>query len=261
MSFDKQIEQSVYQQLPLGMLVTRDDVSVVWANDTLCRMLACQMSDLQALEAHRVIDSEMSQLFRRREILKFQQGDSVLQLLATYQDLGNGMLLHCYMDISEGTILRDAVNRAVTSDDVTGLPNRYILLRSLDPMVSRCRRYEAPLTVSVLRICNLAELEQQFDADAIYDLSVCVARFLRDQTRWADMVGRYDQDTFLFLLQETKLDDARNLMDKLLGQFADFCNGNSVPVEKVSLAAGVAGWEKGDSAISLIKRAITQAGG
>jgi GGDEF domain-containing protein len=260
MSIDN-IEQTVYQQMPVGMLVTRDDLTVVWVNDALCRMLGSSRDELIQLEATRINDSELSQLFRRRELLKFQQDDNVRQLLATYQELGEGLLLRCYMDVSDGSALREAVNRVVTSDDVTGLPNQYILLRSLDPMVSRCRRYETPLTVSVLRIDNLADLEQQYNADAIHDMSMCMARFLRDQTRWADMVGRYEHDTFLFLLQETEMENARTLMTKLLGQYPEFCSDDGIPADQLVLKAGVAGWDKGDSAISMIKRAISEAGG
>jgi diguanylate cyclase (GGDEF)-like protein len=258
---NKNIEQTVYGQMPVGMLVTQDDLTVVWLNDELCRMLGSSREELMGLEATRLTDSELSQLFRRRELLKFQQDDNVRQLLATYQELGDGQLLRCYMDVSDGSALREAVNRVVTSDDVTGLPNQYILLRSLDPMVSRCRRYETPLTVSVMRIENLAELEQQFSHDAIHDMSLCMARFLRDQTRWADLVGRYEHDTFLFLLQETEMENARILMSKLLEQYPEFCSNNGIPADQVVLKAGVAGWEKGDSAISMIKRAISEAGG
>jgi len=127
-----------------------------------------------------------------------------------------GAVAHFYLDCTDKLRLRkerDALasqleRQSLRDATLTGLLSHYGLLVALEPMVSRCRRYNHPLSlVTMSLVTNPSEAREH--------ALVEVAHLLKDQTRWADLVGCNAGHDFILVLQETTQDAALQLVGKL----------------------------------------------
>ena len=156
-----------------------------------------------------------------------------------------------YLDVTEKLRLkkeRDALaielsEQALHDERLTGLLSRHGMLVTMGPMVARSRRYNSPLSVIAMSVDN----EEERDT-VLRKLSF----LLKDQTRWADLVGCNSEGDFILALQETSRDSALLLVEKLSARLASMNEGAAEPI----LASyGIAQCEKNDDAESLLERA------
>lgn len=126
-------------------------------------------------------------------------------------------------------------------DAETGVLTERGLTLVLESQVSRSRRYGNPLTLVVLGLYGRDLTPQTYPA---------VARILRDQLRWADVVARGEAGEFFLLLPETGGEDAARLVEKLQARLAaEFCDRD------VWTLFGLAEWTRVDDERRLIRRA------
>ena len=119
----------------------------------------------------------------------------------------------------------------------------------LEAQVSRSRRYQNPLSVLMVRL----ECPQPAGQDIGEQGLVRFSRLLRDQTRWPDIIGRWDQREFLLVLPETPVSATDALKDKVKQQVESAVEHPDDPA--CTALFGAAEWRKGDDAESLIERA------
>jgi diguanylate cyclase (GGDEF)-like protein len=161
-----------------------------------------------------------------------------------------------FVEISEQVRLQQAhglrdekLGRDTLTDAATGLLNERGLMLALEPQVARSRRYARPMAV--------IRLEVDYHSGQCATLTD-VARLLKDQLRWADLIGCTERREFILVLPETTAEAALSLADKLAQQLAGLAPGAG----NNGFCFGVAGWRKSDSANTLLKRAaqaLTQA--
>lgn len=153
-------------------------------------------------------------------------------------------MLHEVTDLlrlqAENRRLQDELDAQALKDRTTGLLNPRGLLVALEPQVSRSRRYGNPLSMAVLQVTGEHIGERQL---------VSLAQLLKDQLRWADLVGYGGDGEYILALPETRLDDALKLAGKLTDLMAARFGDELLPT------FGVVEWGRTDSAQSLLKRA------
>ncbi|HEY0888166.1 MAG TPA: bifunctional diguanylate cyclase/phosphodiesterase [Nocardioides sp.] len=138
------------------------------------------------------------------------------------------------------------VANAAEEDAVTGLLNR----RGLDRKLEEAMRAAAgghPLSLALIdidRFQTVNEDEGQHAADRL--LQQC-AEAMRERLPDAACLGRYAGDTFALLIPDVPLGRAADLADEL----RSLRPGS----ESITMSAGVAAWEPGDSASMLMSRA------
>ncbi len=140
--------------------------------------------------------------------------------------------------------LREELREHTLTDSVTGLLNQRGVMLALEPQVARSRRYNSPISVVTF------EMHGSGDEDTLRKL---VAQQLKDQLRWADLVGCDDNQAFVLVLPETAQEAALQLAQKLRMQLLDVIQ-NKLPGETPSAFYGVTGWRRTDSAVTLLKR-------
>lgn len=164
-----------------------------------------------------------------------------------------GAVAHFYLDITSKLQLREERDALATQlrqqslhdSRLTGLLSRYGIEVMMGPMVSRCRRYNHPLTVvSMSLVTN--------PADARDSVLVQVAYLLKDQTRWADLIGCTSDYDFILVLQETTQDAALQLVDKLAEQVAGLSESLNAGLHT---CFGITQCQKHDDAESILERA------
>lgn len=105
-------------------------------------------------------------------------------------------------------------------DEVTGLPNRAALMRSLTAEIGRARRYGTPLTVALLDIDGFARIESELGRDASEQVLLAYSDQLLSQFRAYDIVSRYGYDAFAILFPNTDAAGAQRALEKLRVQAA-----------------------------------------
>jgi len=251
---------------PLGVLILDKTGHITWLNHALEKLLAVNSDQLVGQNEDSIDPYWRNILFNPEPTLLLEAADKRPdRWLQTWQSKlqVTGGSLHYYADITDLQNVREDRARLseelaqhVTRDPVTGLPNRQALLQGLEPLVSRSRRYHNPLSVIRLRIDNLADIEAEFGMGNGDIALTSVAQMLKDQMRWADLIGRFDKDEFLLVLPETNFDAATLLLDKLRQRLSDLTPGSRIG-RPISLVAhfGAAGWMLGDDRAKLLRRA------
>ncbi|MDH5437226.1 MAG: GGDEF domain-containing protein, partial [Gammaproteobacteria bacterium] len=159
---------------------------------------------------------------------------------------GKGQI-HYFADISE--YIR-------TKDPVTGLLNQRSLVQGLDPQVSRSRRYNNPLSVVAMHLEGMASMNDRYGHSTHERVLMAIGQLLKDQMRWADLIAHTEEDEFIFVLPETRKDDATKLVTKVNEHLLkmDVVADNGDCIELIP-RFGVAEWQKGDDVNLLLSRA------
>lgn len=258
---------NIYQCLqacPCGVLILDQVGKISWLNPALEAMLALKSDQLvgQGREqfpftTHRGLfkSSGLMHLFgpgveRERWLLCTveEQGqlDPAIHTIKYFQDVTEQVQLG-----DENQRLKKQVEELAITDELTGLANRQALTRALNAQVARSRRYQNPLSLAVLSLVD-NERDEPLPDEAI----LAVSRYLRDRLRWVDLIARWDHNQFISILPETSLQDGRELMDKVLAEFADIRWPKPFVPGNLRLQFGLAEWHKGQDARLLMKQAF-----
>jgi len=141
---------------------------------------------------------------------------------------------------------------AVT-DGLTGLYNHRFIFERLEEETAKVARYGRPLSIIMLDIDNFKRVNDTFGHRAGDEVILSVAHAIMASLRKTDVAGRYGGEEFLVLLPETDLKAAHIVAEKIRNTVAllQFETKDLA----VTISAGVAEAEKGESFEALINRA------
>jgi PleD family two-component response regulator len=80
-----------------------------------------------------------------------------------------------------------------------------------------------------------------------------VSRCLREQVRWADIIGRFAENSFLLLLPETDIEAAQGLAQKIFEQLEKMPVAEGMEV-RPKIYCGVSQWQRGNDVNMLLER-------
>ncbi|MDY6979879.1 MAG: diguanylate cyclase [Pseudomonadota bacterium] len=258
--------QQIVRGSPTGILLLDNQGRVSWVNDALGEMLGKDRC-AQLLNKHSdEVPGPLSALFDLNTTLHLP-GDELhedLWLMGHQQPLPDDAgQAQYFVDITplhwlmqERDQLRDELNDVIMVDSETGMRNRKGLYYSLEPQLSRSRRYDRPLTIILLRLDCLDRFRQQYQREDARPVLVTLSQLLSDQLRWADIVGRLNETDFLLVLPEIHADDASTVVDNLRQQL-DKLTIDEPDTDDFTITArfGIAEWRKGDDMSLLLMRA------
>lgn len=249
-SIDLTLALQLLQSGPTGILLMNGRGRVRWVNDILLSWMGITGEELVGKDSHTLQHPELQQIFQCVERLHLQPRHASERWLSCHQLMLDGrpnhsLVAHYFLDDTPQENLNHQLREQSLNDALTGLPNLRALMLALDPQVSRCRRYHSQLSVVLMGI----------DRDSNRDNNqqrLAVSRLLKDQLRWADLIGCGDEGEFILILPETGEEDALKLVQKLSAQLAQLPNADSTPI---SASFGVTAWRKNDDANALLRRA------
>lgn len=256
---DLKAAQQTLQSAPIGILLLGADGCIQWYNDRLLGLLDLKAEQLRNQNVKTLANELRGVFVDPPEMILLQHGDQQ-RWLRCHTQQSNGSTVIFYVDITEEQRLKlerdklsEELQRLTTRDPITGLPNQRALLQGLEPLVSRSRRYSNPLSLIKLNVCvRGAKLSLPKQEEAWRR----VGQALKDQMRWADIIGRYQGSDFLLILPETPEDAAQQLADKISSLIAEIkfndAEGNLLALDPY---CGVASWTKGDDSALMIHRA------
>jgi diguanylate cyclase (GGDEF)-like protein len=135
---------------------------------------------------------------------------------------------------------RRELERLATTDVLTGVFNRRVLLERLELELRRCRRYGSRLCVLLLDVDHFKRVNDAHGHLAGDGVLVALGQILRTRVRGTDMAGRYGGEEFCVLLPETDLEHGRELAERLRQHVAaEVFTAGATPF-RVTCSVGVA---------------------
>ncbi len=249
---DLMLSSQALKSAPLAMLMVDGSGRITWANDKLAAILGVSLESLLGNGDDKLVHMCLKRLLSDDEVIALPtiNGNPECWLKCWVQDMpeqtGKAQLRY-FADVSE--YIR-------TKDPVTGLLNQRSLVQGLDPQVSRSRRYNNPLSVVAMQLDGIEDMDDRYGSSTRKRVLVAIGQLLKDQMRWADLIAHTEEDEFIFVLPETRKDDASKLVTKVNEHLLkmDVVTDNGDPIELIP-HFGVAEWKKGDDVNLLLSRA------
>ncbi len=226
---------------PLAVLVEHQG-QAIWANSGFLTMLGMDQLDSE--------DARVGALMRARESIELSNEQGQSSFLSHQVQPGkddSAAVMHYFADQTalytmqqQVDALQTEVEQSRLKDPITGLLTRRAMLLSLEPQVSRSRRYNNSLSVAQMTV----EFEPGTDNSSV---GMKISQLLKDQLRWADLIGLFEENNFVMVLPETRLEDAEKLAGKLCERLSDIAGVTASHL-------GITEWRKGDNAASLLQR-------
>lgn len=259
----KEIKSSKLGQIltscPMGLALSDDKQQITWVNETFENYLGISSDEISGQKIHE-LPEVLQPLFTSSSAVHIP-ANSIRddQWYMCNQQTLNGNTAHYISDVGpiqmlkqERDLLKDELREALAIDEITGMPNKVALFQSLEPAISRSRRYNNQLSIVILRLNDLEQLEQTQSIKLLLSIS----QLLNDQVRWADIVGKLNETDFLIVLPETSGDACKNLIDNLNTHINNLNLPEELPdTYKVNTNFGYAEWEKGDDLTLLMNKA------
>ena len=145
----------------------------------------------------------------------------------------------------------EEVYKLALLDPLTGLYNRRCGEQRLATEVSRSQRNGLPLTVIMLDLNELKEVNDKYGHAAGDELIKFFAIRINKAIRGSDLAVRMGGDEFLLLLPECKPEEVRHVLGRLSGMTMDLA-GQTLAL---AFSAGWANYLPGESPDELLKRA------
>jgi diguanylate cyclase (GGDEF)-like protein len=147
------------------------------------------------------------------------------------------------------------LERLVSTDLLTGLMNRGAVADQLRALGSRSQRHGTPLSIVLLDVDGIGEVNARHGHAAGDAVLKAVAERVGRELREEDAAGRWSGDEILVVAPDTAVDGVAPLVARLRDAVA--IAPVAVPGEpiEVSVSAGAATWLDGDDSEALVRRA------
>lgn len=236
---------------PFGVFLTDESSKVTYCNAVMKEFLAGSSKDFIG-HTRSSMSAELQVLFEDQGLVVLDVAETVRHLICTTQKINNGFAHYIHDATSMQQLVKEredlrAVIREIKSvDELTGMPNRRGLYNVLEPQVSRSRRYGNNLSVLIASIANFDQLAEKLNAEQQAELILDCSHMLNDQVRWADTIGRLNENEFLLILPETTEADTDKLKSILQERFASIQTDTMDSFDlSISMQFGLAQWRKG----------------
>ncbi|MCH9697253.1 MAG: GGDEF domain-containing protein [Gammaproteobacteria bacterium] len=235
---DSSITQLALEKLPIATVILQDN-KFVMVNQAFADLCPTGKENLLGNSPDQIGDLDLAAMFTSQgSIQKIDVESQTVYLQTELIDLPDQSSMYVFHNVSEKQLLEEHIKQITPKDTVTGLYNKNMILENLSSQVTRSRRYGNPL--ALLRLTLTTE------EDALEERMRSVAEQLKDRLRWADCLGKLDDNSILIILPETCLEEAKELAAKLV-------NDRSIVSDGCTVQFGITAWQKGDDPSRMLK--------
>ena len=150
---------------------------------------------------------------------------------------------------------RDLYRLLSEHDPLTGLVNSRAFFERFRRAVDHARRFREPLSLLVIDVDRLKELNDHFGHAFGSAALVRVGRVLTATKREDDMASRWGGDEFALLMPGANQDAARRQAEAILERMRDEARGGDAGLRDVSVTIGIATTADGQESEALFERA------
>ena len=262
---------------PSFIIIIDENQRIYWLNQSFCDFLGLERENLIGLSAGDMKEPCLKQVLNtsaRVEVFagildKWIELQDVMMLSGEQFEQQKQQLTVCYYaDISEKVHaekqllqLESTLTHKMSHDAVTGMLNHYSMFQTLNVEVSRSRRYNNPLSVVLMNVGYLSGSDsvaedalagESMTQEKVEQMRLMISQLLKDQMRWADIVGHLKGFDFVLLLPETVYESAEILVKKLNSSL------KNVAQDVKHISYGLSQWQKGDDVEMFLQRAVAE---
>ena len=147
--------------------------------------------------------------------------------------------------------LNQKLAKQAMTDQLTQLPNRYLLDQEIQRVIATSRRYQEPFSMVLFDLDYFKEINDKFGHQAGDDVLIQISHEMHNSIREADMLGRWGGEEFILVCPKTSLNGAFKLANKIRQHIEQQCFLDN---QKITISAGVAEFESNENYHSLLKR-------
>ena len=168
------------------------------------------------------------------------------------EDEKNQLIDQLKVEVTQRKVAEKQLTKLAITDELTGLNNRRQINYLLEEEIKRAERYNNELSLLEIDIDHFKSINDNFGHDVVDQILKSFAQLLSEFNRDTDKVGRWGGEEFLAILPHVDEGSALLLANRLRKKVVS----ESFPtVEQLTVSIGIATFQKGDTAGSLIKRA------
>lgn len=173
------------------------------------------------------------------------------------------VLFVTFNDISERKAMELALEKAATTDYLTGLLNRRAFIEKADEERRRADRNQHPICMLMIDIDHFKKINDTYGHDVGDDALKELVKLVGHNLRVSDAFGRLGGEEFALMLPETDLEGALILAERIRERVEEnemvLANGDVV---KMTVSSGLGEWRHGmkyDEIIKLIDERLYEA--
>lgn len=155
-------------------------------------------------------------------------------------------------DITEKKKLEEELQLLSYTDTLTGAYNRRYLIQKLEEEIDRTKRYGNEFSLILLDVDDFKKINDSYGHNIGDMVLKSIVKTIKERIREVDILARWGGEEFIIILPNTSVEKAVILSENLREKLSKI---NLPYVKKVTASFGVAGYIKGDTVDSLIKRA------
>ncbi len=144
------------------------------------------------------------------------------------------------------------LNILSTTDALTGVKNRLAFDRIMKEEVVRDIRYKRDLSLAIIDIDNLKNINDTFGHDRGDRIIKGVANEIKNAVRKTDPVCRLGGDEFAIIFIETDIEKAKSIVENICNRISQ---NLILEATKVTVSIGIAKLDDNDNTATLYKRA------
>ncbi|WP_193113473.1 sensor domain-containing diguanylate cyclase [Sulfurimonas marina] len=141
--------------------------------------------------------------------------------------------------------------KLATTDILTGVYNRYSIMKQIKEEMRRIKRKEEPLSLIMYDYDHFKDVNDNFGHDIGDYVLKETTKIISQGIREIDKIGRYGGEEFLILLPYSNLSDTLEVAQRIKDAVASH---HFKGVKQITISLGVAQYNKGESLQSLLKR-------
>ncbi len=258
---------NLLENSPSFIIVTDDQQHVYWVNQSFCDFLGMERDQLLGVAFSDIKEPCLKQVLEaapRVEVFagildKWIELQDVMRLNGEqFGEENKELTVLYYADASKAIEierqllqLESTLSHKMSHDPVTGMLNHHSMFQTLNSEVSRSRRYDNPLSVVLMTVDYEAD-NKALAPEEMEQIRLVISQLLKDQMRWADIVGHLNGFDFVLLLPETVYESAEVLVKKLNTSLKNA----SIDVSKINY--GLSQWQRGDDVKMFVERAVKE---
>jgi diguanylate cyclase (GGDEF)-like protein len=139
-------------------------------------------------------------------------------------------------------------------DPLTGVWNRREFMRLLHDESRRAVRNRLSFCVAVIDIDNFRQINEQYGHLTGDTVLHEFGQFLEAKRRATDAVARYEGNKFSLLLAGAKISTAMVALERIRHEMAQQDWGSIAPGLHLTVTAGAAAWQPGETLLSILRR-------
>ncbi|WP_028880754.1 diguanylate cyclase [Terasakiella pusilla] len=270
--------KKILASLPIPYWISRiEDATILEMNAKACSALDVAMADISNYKATdfyknpelrpNLLENILRNSLATNEEIEFVTRTGVhfttLFSAARMKLAGEDVLFVTFTDISERKAMELALEKAATTDYLTGLLNRRAFIEKADVERRRADRNNHPICMVMIDIDHFKKINDTYGHDVGDDALKELVRLVGHGLRVSDAFGRLGGEEFALMLPETSLEGALILAERIRQRIEDnemvLADGEII---KMTVSCGLGEWRQGmeyDAIIKLIDERLYEA--